>query len=700
LFVKALRGGLKTIAFTQARKLTEILHMTVIRTAPELASKVSSYRGGFLPEERREIEHGLATGAVAGVISTSALEMGIDIGGLDACILVGYPGTVINTWQRSGRVGRGNRESVVVLIGQPDALDQYFMRNPQDFFGRPFEAAVVDPDNPEVVDAHLPCAAAEIPLTEEDEAYGPAGILAARAPLLEARGELLRSGTGEQWYAPRRHPERQVDIRSVGPGYTILRKTQKQVVGRSDGVRVFRDCHPGAIYLHRRQHYLVTRFDLKHRTALVKPTTARHHTRALSDKETEILKVHQSRPVSNFLSRLGRLRVTEQVVGYEKRNFITGELIAREVLDLPAQRFETIGLWIEIEAVIRKMIESRNLHVMGGMHALEHALIGMFPLFALCDRNDIGGIAIPHHAQLERDAVFVYDAIPGGVGLAVRGFEMLQELLQKTAHLIASCPCTEGCPSCIHSPKCGSGNKPLDKSAALLLAQTLLGEVPLEVRPNGFETKAHTEERHEGAISEETEPSVAYFDLETQRLADEVGGWGNIHLMRVAVAVLYDQRSHRFEVFTEDRVDELITRLQAFDLLVGFNIKRFDYRVLSAYTPHDLGRLPTFDILEDVHRRLGFRLSLDHLAGQTLGKSKEANGIQAVEWFREGDLEAVIRYCKSDVTLTRKLFEFASNKGYVVYQTRDGRAVRLPVNWHLESILHEVSLRADRWNQR
>ncbi|NIQ37066.1 MAG: DEAD/DEAH box helicase [Proteobacteria bacterium] len=691
LFVEALRKGLKTIAFTQARKLTEILHMTVTQTAPDIASGVSSYRAGFLAEERREIEQRLGSGAVTGVISTSALEMGIDIGGLDACILVGYPGTIIDTWQRSGRVGRGGRESVVILIGQPDALDQYFMRNPDDFFSRPFEAAVVDPDNPDVLDAHLPCAAAEIPLKETDDAYGSSGLLTARASVLEAQGELLRSAAGEKWYAGRPHPEREVDIRSVGPGYTILWKDRKEVVGTSDGVRVFRECHPGAIYLHRGQQYLVTGLDLQGRNAFVRPTAARYHTRPLSDKETEILQVLKSRPVANFLVRLGRLRVTEQVVGYEKRKFFSGELLDREALDLPPQRFETVGLWIEIEDVIRGMVEGRNLNLMGGMHALEHALIGMFPLFALCDRNDIGGIAMPRHAQLQKDAIFVYDGTPGGVGLSARGFEMVNELLRKTAQLIASCACDDGCPSCIHSPKCGSGNKPLDKKAALLLVRTLLGEVALEVRLKEQEKLAPPKDQHDRLISGEFEPAVAYLDLETQRLADEVGGWGNVHLMKLAVAVLYNQRSQRFEVFTEDHVEALIDRLQTFDLLVGFNIKRFDYRVLAAYTPFRLDRLPTFDILQDIRGRLGFRLSLDHLTEQTLGKSKTADGVQAVKWFREGNLEAVVKYCRADVTMTRELFEFGVKKGYLIYQTRQRRAVRLPVNWNVEEIIREIS---------
>lgn len=683
LFVDAIRRGLKTIAFTQARKLTEILHMNVAQAAPELASRVSSYRAGFLAGERRHIERGLASGAVAGVISTSALEMGVDIGGLDVCILVGYPGTIIDTWQRSGRVGRGGRDSVIILIGQPDALDQYFMRYPEDFFLRSFETAVVDPDNPDVVDAHLPCAAAEIPLQDSEELF--AGPLGARLPVLASRGELLRSAAGDEWYAARRRPHRLVDIRSVGTGYTILREGSKEVVGKNDGIRVFKECHPGAVYLHRGRQYLVTQLDLQRGNVVVKPTQVRYFTRALSNKDTEILAVDRSRPVANFLARLGRVRVTEQVVGYEKRQLHSGELLDTQELDLPAQSFETVGLWLEMDNFCKEMVRRRQLHFMGGIHALEHALISMFPLFALCDRHDIGGIAVPLQPQLHKSAVFIYDGTPGGIGLASRGFDMLEALLQKTVELMASCACELGCPSCIHSPRCGSGNKPLDKEAALLLARALLGEIPLDVAVRPEEEPAPAV-KPDPSRARNKEPAVGYLDLETQRLAEEVGGWSNAHLMRLAVAVLYDGRSACFRVFSEEQVEELIQHLRGLDLVVGFNIKRFDYQVLGAYTPFDLGQLPTFDILEDIHSRLGFRLSLGHLCQHTLGEVKSVDGIQAVRWFREGNLEALINYCQADVAITRGLFEFGVNRGYLVYQTRDGLAVRLPVDWNLAEI--------------
>jgi DEAD/DEAH box helicase domain-containing protein len=713
LFIQAVKGGLKAIAFTQARKVTEILHMTVAQSAPEIASRVSSYRAGFLAEERRDIERGLASGAVVGVISTSALEMGIDIGGLDVCILVGYPGTIINTWQRSGRVGRGGQESAVVLVGQPDALDQYFMHHPEDFFRRPFETAVVDPDNPEVVDAHLPCAAAETPLRESVDLISSA--VAARVSALEANGQLLRSAAGDEWYAARRQPHRLVDIRSVGPGFTILKAAEgsrrasarhrwpsaesqeptvtrsvPEVVGKNDGVRVFKECHPGAVYLHRGQQYLVTELDLERRNVMVRPTQARYYTRALSTKETDILMVEQSRPVKNFLARLGRVRVTEQVVGYEKRKLYSGELLDTQPLELPRQTFETVGLWLEIEDLFQEMLRERRLHFMGGIHALEHAMISMFPLFALCDRNDVGGIAVPRHAQIQKSAVFIYDGTPGGVGLAARGFDLIENLLEKTGELIASCPCDMGCPSCIHSPKCGSGNKPLDKAAALFLVRALLGEIPLAVETTGSDEPELEAAAERPVEAPARETAVAFLDIETQRLAEEVGGWGNVHLMRLAVAVVYDQAKDRFQVYPEERAGELVRDLQTFDLIVGFNVKGFDYRVLGAYSPFDFRALPTFDLLEDIHRRLHFRLSLGHLSEHTLGRGKSADGIQAVRWFREGNLEAVVEYCKDDVVATRELFEFGRKNGHLVFRNREGQAVRLPVVWNLEEIVREA----------
>jgi DEAD/DEAH box helicase domain-containing protein len=690
LFVNCVRNGFRTIAFTQSRQATELIHVWVSRLSPRLRKKISSYRAGFMPEERRQIERKLATGNLLGVVSTSALEMGIDIGYLDICLLVGYPGTIINTWQRGGRVGRSGRESMIILVAKPDALDQYFMKHPDDFFERSYEAAVLDPNNPHVIEAHLPCAAAESSVTLDDEKFWSKD-LSVHLENLETRGELHRSAEGQPtWFATKRNPQRYVNIRSAGESYSILEKGSGQVIGTVDGIRAFKECHPGAIYLHRARQYLVDDLILAKRDIIAHRSNLQYFTRVRTEKETQIIQVRRSRPKGQFLVREGDLKVTEVVTSYEKRALPGQVLMSTYPLDLPPQTFETVGLWVEIEEALKRFVEKRGFHLMGGIHAIEHGAIGIFPLFALCDRNDIGGICYTYHPQVGKGAIFIYDGHPGGVGLAQHGFEIILELLEKTMHQISSCECEEGCPSCIHSPKCGSGNKPLDKKAALLILECLLGHVPFsefsdttdEVRPMPFLPG------QEAVPEKKQEPRLVFLDLETQKTAGDVGGWQNTHLMRVSVAVLFDSLENRFLLYDEDNIDALLAYLEKADLVIGFNIKRFDYSVLRAYTSKDLNALPTFDILEDVFNRLGFRLALNHLAAETLNRGKTADGLQAVEWFRQGHIEKLTEYCRQDVAITRDLFQHGLEKGHLIFrQKKQNRRVRLLVDWKLDDMI-------------
>ena len=688
--VDAVSHGFRSIAFTQARKVTELIHLWVSQIAPGLKKKISSYRAGFMPEERRRIERGLANGDLLGVVSTSALEMGIDIGYLDVCLLVGYPGTIFNTWQRGGRVGRSGRESMVVIVGKPDALDQYFMKHPEELFERSFEAAVLDPDNPYVVKAHLPCAAAERPLTMADERYWPKDF-ALHLDTLERGGFLNRTVEGKPtWFSSRRNPQLSVNIRSTGETYTIFEKETGQAIGTVAGTRAFKECHPGAIYLHLARQYQVDRLVIDKRDVVVHRSRLKYYTRIQSEKETEIVKVHRSRPKGQFLVREGELKVTEKVTGYEKRALPGQGLIGVYPLDLPALTFLTIGFWVEIEPVLKGFVEEKGLHFMGGIHAIEHAAIGIFPLFALCDRNDIGGICYPHHPQVGKSAIFIYDAHPGGVGLAQRGFEIILELLEKTWEHVRTCECEEGCPSCIHSPKCGSGNKPLDKRAALLILEGLLGHIPLsEMSDEMDETESGLPPvRDETPPEDAVGPRIIYLDLETQKTAQDVGGWQNAHLMRVSVAVLFDSIEDDFLVFDEERLDGLFDHLTRADLIIGFNIKQFDYKVLGAYTERDLNSLPTFDILQDIHKRLGFRLGLDHLAKETLDRGKTAHGLKAVEWFRQGEMEKLSRYCRDDVEITRDLFEYGLKNGYLIYRKKGVHSrLRVLVDWKIDELV-------------
>jgi len=346
---------------------------------------------------------------------------------------------------------------------------------------------------------------------------------------------------------------------------------------------------------------------------------------------------------------------------------------------------------------------------MGGIHAVEHASIALFPLFALCDRNDVGGICYPVHPQLGKPAVFLYDGYPGGVGLAEYGYSILEELLKKTLSLIQECSCLDGCPSCVHSPKCGSGNKPLDKRAAEFVLEWLWGETKIKKRgtkeaqrqpcPPSAETipPAESELLEPEAVALAQPPSwlkemmsrhrILFLDIETQRSAEEVGGWHNKHLMRLAVGAVWDSQKEVFSVFAEDRVHELIDTLKTADLIVGFNISDFDYNVLKGYSSFHFAELPTFDILQEISKQLGYRLSLNHLAHKTLNVEKSADGLQSLKWFKEGRMEEVIAYCKKDVEITKDLFLFGLAHGYLLFETKAGQLVRLPVEWNLSKII-------------
>ena len=343
-FAKALESGLKTIVFTRARKITELITTWVLQEAPHLRGRISSYRAGFLAEERREIEAKLFSGAMDGVISTSALEMGIDVGGLDLCILVGYPGTIINTWQRGGRVGRGHRPSAIVMIAGSDALDQYFIRNPEDFFERNCEEAVLDPMNREVLKRHIPCAAAETPLMP-DEPWIQDEDMRSIVDELEQASVLARYPDGS-WRAVMQRPHRDVDLRGIGSSFSIFMEDGKKLIGSSSGSRVFTECHEGAVYLHRARQYVVTKLDLKRQNAFVKADRVAYYTRALSEKDTEILRAPiRSREFPGFTVHEANLKVTERITGYEKRRTSGQELIGVVDLNLPPLHFETVGIW-------------------------------------------------------------------------------------------------------------------------------------------------------------------------------------------------------------------------------------------------------------------------------------------------------------------------------------------------------------------
>ncbi|HEX5760683.1 MAG TPA: DEAD/DEAH box helicase [Thermoanaerobaculia bacterium] len=475
LFTRFLAAGLKTIVFTKARRITELLYSWLRAQSPELAGRVANYRAGFLPEERRRIEASLFSGRLDGVISTSALEMGIDVGGLDACILVGYPGSVMALWQRSGRVGRTGRESLTALVALPDALDQFFLDHPDALLGRPCERLIVDPGNDLVARSHLVCAASELPLDPGGDA-GDRGWLARHAPVvgeLVDRGELLQSDRGEL-YALRRRPQRHVELRGAGMPYDILDARDARPIGSVDGVRVLHECHPGAVYLHAGRQYLVEELDRDGRRVVAAPVELDWFTTPLTEKETEVLEILAERRDGRLAARLGRLEVTERVVGYERKRVHGQEVLGQHPLELPPVTFETVGLWWEAPRPVEEALRRAGEHWMGSLHAAEHAAISLLPLVALCDRGDVGGISFAFHPQVGCGAVFLYDGHPGGIGIAARAFADLPQLLGRVLELLGACPCETGCPSCVQSPKCGNGNRPLDKAGAAHVLRLLL----------------------------------------------------------------------------------------------------------------------------------------------------------------------------------------------------------------------------------
>jgi DEAD/DEAH box helicase domain-containing protein len=683
LLQAAVHRKLRTIVYTQSRKMTELITMWTERRLQKNHSCIASYRAGFLPEDRREIESRLADGSLLGVISTSALELGIDIGNLDICLLVGYPGSMMATWQRAGRVGRGNRESLVVLIGHEDALDQHFMRNPDDFFDRDVEPVVLNPANSIIVKDHLVCMAAEAPLAVDDPGF-PVQQWKKLLDELTTEGRLLQSASGTTWFSARKFPQQHVNLRGGGIRYSIFQQPGRTLLGDIDGFRAFKECHQGAVYLHRATSYHVDTLDLDGHEILVTPLAPPYYTRANTTKETKILDIFDSKTYGCTRVHFGRLRVTETVTGYRKILHGSGKVIGNVPLDLPPRIFETQGLWIEIPEWIRNRSERNLDHFMGGIHAMEHAMIGVIPLLVLCDRNDIGGISYPHNEQTLGAAVFIYDGYSGGMGLTARGFARFDLLLDRTRDIVAGCSCESGCPSCVHSPKCGSGNRPIDKASCLHILRNIMdtrkGGSALEKSSGQMNVLLHNpQQRHEQIRLPE---NYGVFDIETQLSAAEVGGWHRADKMRVSVAVLYLAAEDRYLAFEEDRVHELLEYLFRLDLVVGFNNKRFDNKVLSMYSRLPLSRLPSFDILEEITHQLGYRLSLDRLAEHTLGVKKSSNGLQALKWFKQGKMREITEYCTQDVRITRDLFIHGIEKKYLLFQNKAGHTVRLPVDFN------------------
>jgi DEAD/DEAH box helicase domain-containing protein len=476
--------GVRTLAFVRSRRGVEAVAMTARDTLaevdPDLMDRVAAYRAGYLPEERRALEASLRSGELLGVAATNALELGIDVTGLDSVLMCGWPGTRASLWQQAGRAGRSGRDALSILIARDDPLDTYLVHHPGAIFGQPVEATVFDPSNIYVLAPHLAAAAAESPLTETDlPTFGPT----ARTALdqLVERGLLRARPSGWFWTRAERASDL-TDLRGIGGSIIkVVEDGTGRLLGTVDPGAAHSTVHQGAVYVHQGSTYLVDHLSMEDHVALVHRENVDYTTtaREISDITIADIASHQSWGEADLY--FGQVDVSSKVVAFLKRRYLTGEVLGEEPLSLPTRNLHTSAVWWTIEPDRLKELGLAEADLPGCVHAAEHASIGLLPLVATCDRWDIGGVSTARHEQTERLTSFVYDGHPGGAGFAERGFQTAQTWLSATRDAIASCECTSGCPSCIQSPKCGNGNDPLDKGGALTLLTALL-ERPFQVQ--------------------------------------------------------------------------------------------------------------------------------------------------------------------------------------------------------------------------
>ncbi len=468
--------GVRTLAFVRSRRAAETVALAardhLAEVDVELSRRVAAYRGGYLPEDRREIERRLRDGSLLGLSATSALELGVDIAGLDAVLLAGFPGTRAALWQQLGRAGRQQQGALGVLVARDDPLDTYLVHHPDALLGQPVEATVFDPSNPYVLGPHLCAAAAELALTEDDFALFGAGTADAVDALTEA-GLLRRRPRGWFWTSRDRATDL-ADIRSAGgAAVRIVEQETGRVLGTVDAGSAHSAVHRGAVHLHQGETYVVVDLDLDESLALVEPAQPDYTTVARDLTDIRVVGTEREEAWGAATLSLGDVEVTSQVVAFLRRRLGSGEVLGEEPLDLPERRLTTKACWWTLSA--GQLAASGVADVPGAAHAAEHASIGLLPLFATCDRWDIGGVSTALHQDTGRLTVFVYDGYPGGAGFAERGYADARAWLGTTRGAIVACECDAGCPSCVQSPKCGNGNSPLDKRGAIVLLDILLG---------------------------------------------------------------------------------------------------------------------------------------------------------------------------------------------------------------------------------
>ncbi|HEX3432568.1 MAG TPA: DEAD/DEAH box helicase [Solirubrobacteraceae bacterium] len=487
LLARLVREGTRTICFIKSRKAVELLSRLVkddlAQTDAELAELVVPYRAGYTSQQRRELEGKLMRGELRAVITTDALELGIDIGMLDAAVVVTFPGTVASLRQMWGRAGRSSVErrgrGLAVYVAGEDALDQFFCRHPEEFLQRPVEAAILDHESPLIYRQHLLCSAHEGPLSHDDaEFLGPRWQ--AHAEILHSAGELRRrprEDAGAGSYVPRRHgsyPAGDVSLRSASPDrFDIVDVSSGELLGATEAARAHSTVHEGAVYLHLGKTYEVHELDLERRRALVSPFSGDWYTQPKRATDTDIVRLLDRRQALGVTLSFGEVSVTDTVLAYQRKGVSDHSFRELVALDLPPVSFPTQALWFELDA--QQIEDDIPLEVLlGALHATEHCQIAVLPLIAMCDRWDIGGLSTNYHPQTGTPTIFIYDGHPGGIGIARTAFERFDELCRDAHALIAECPCASGCPSCVQSPKCGNLNEPLHKAGARVLLERML----------------------------------------------------------------------------------------------------------------------------------------------------------------------------------------------------------------------------------
>ena len=475
VFANLVSQGVRTIAFARTRKAAELIYRYAAdRLGVDGARRISPYRAGYTPRERREIEGRLFRGDLLGVVSTNALELGVDVGALDAVVCCGYPGSVASIWQQWGRAGRGKDPALAVYIPGRDSLDQFLFENPPRVLGRRVEAARVTMENPYILGPHLLAAAHEAPLDADDEEYfGPAYRSVAKA-MMEDRA--LASSGGRLVYVGGDNPARNISLRSASSQTVLIADGEGELIGTAEATRAPSELHPGATYLHRGNAYEVESLDLRSHRAVVRRVPNRYYTRPRVETDVEVLEEIEKRDLANgSVLHWGRVRTTDSVTYFKKVRVADDKEVGVYPLDLPDVILETQALWVTLPPLPREARPSFESFG-GALHAGEHGMIGLLPLFAMCDRADIGGLSTPVHRQSRLPTVFVYDGYPGGVGISRRGFDAFESLARDTLGVITRCPCERGCPACIQSPKCGNWNEPLSKDGAVSLLRYVLGQ--------------------------------------------------------------------------------------------------------------------------------------------------------------------------------------------------------------------------------